>query len=54
MARLIPGKYIKQDLAGPRFDLWWVLSSINEVQAYREVQTGCFDLLLVRHICFVV
>lgn len=47
-------KYFRQDLAGPKFDLWWVMFSIKEVQACREVQTGCFDLLLVWAICYIM
>lgn len=54
MARLDPGKYFRQDFTGPKFDLWWVLFSINEVQAHRAVQAGCFDLLLVWAICYVM
>lgn len=32
MAKLDPGNYFRQDLAGLRFDLWWVLFSIKEAQ----------------------
>lgn len=32
MAELDPGNYFRQDLAGPIFDLWWVLFSIKEAR----------------------
>lgn len=48
------GKYLRQYLAGPKFDFWCILLSIKEVQACKGVQEGCLDLLLVWAICYVI